>query len=107
MAVITMTLTGNWDGNTANDVQSGLTSAALSSTSQIQGISYVSSLTFTGGDYSGSGSSAVATGSSTTGEIEYIITIDSNSGSGTASASDVSTGYDFTVNVDGGTFSTP
>ena len=103
----TMTLTGNWDGNTANDVQSGLTSAALSSTSQIQGISYVSSLTFTGGDYSGSGSSAVATGSSTTGEIEYIITIDSNSGSGTASASDVSTGYDFTVNVDGGTFSTP
>ena len=33
--------------------------------------------------------------------------VTSNSGSGTASASDVSTGYDFTMNVDGGTISAP
>ena len=101
----TFTLTGNWDGNTAQDVRSGLT---LSSKTQIDGIySYLSTFTFTGGGYTGTGSNAVASGSTTTGEINYTIEIDSNSGSGTASASDVSTGYDFTMNVDGGTFSAP
>ena len=102
----TMTLTGNWDGNTASDVQSGLEAAGLTSKSQIQGITYTSSLTFTGGGYSGTGSSATASGESTTAEINYQITIDNASG-GNATSTDIATGYDFTVNVTGGTFQDP
>jgi len=103
----TFTLTGNWDGNTASDVQSGLEAASLTSKSQIQGInSYLSSFTFTDGGYSGTGSSATASGESTTGQIQYSISIDNASG-GNATSSDIATGYDFTINVTGGTFQDP
>ena len=102
----TATLTGNWSGNMASDVQSGLEAAALTSKTQIQGITYTSNLTFTGGGYSGSGSTATASGESTSGEINYIITIDNASG-GNATSTDVATGYAFTENITGGDFQDP
>ena len=103
----TFTLTGNWDGNTANDVQTGLVAGGLTSKTQIDGINtYLSSLTFTDGGYMGDGSDAVASGSSTTAQINYSLSIDNASG-GNATSSDIATGYEFTINITGGEFQDP
>ena len=88
-------LIGNWWGIPAP--------YNFSSPVQIPGTKWV---TANGGGYSGSGSTATASGESTTGEINYIITIDNASG-GNATSTDVATGYAFTENITGGDFQDP
>ena len=101
----TFTLTGNWDGNSASDCRSGL-NAALTNKTQIQGInSFLTSFTFTDG-YTGTPTGGTASGESSTGEIQYSISIDNASG-GNATSSDIAAGYDFTINMTGGDFQDP
>jgi len=101
----TFTLTGNWDGNSANDCRTGL-NAALTNKTQIQGInSFLTSFTFTDG-YIGTPTGGTASGESSTGEINYSISIDNASG-GNATSSDIAAGYDFTINMTGGDFQDP
>jgi hypothetical protein len=89
----TATLRGNWDGNRWNEVTPSLSTASGQTDVQIASISF-GSMTFTSG-YSADGT---AMGGSTTGTCSYTITIDNNSG-GAASASDISAGYSFYVDV--------